>query len=146
MLLLLCIFWSPDPYLFYLYYIAVLYSQLNCILSILNSLSSLIFWWRYYVFSHLQDLINSNFSPLLPFTLPLLHSFHFKIIIFNILIVLLYIFPSPGPYPFYLWKECNRVIVKGNKVEKIEWIMTRRSEKHSSTNKIIYFWIDILNR
>ena len=43
------------------------------------------------------------FSTLLPFTLTLIHSFHFKFIISNILIVLLYIFPSPGPYPFYLF-------------------------------------------
>ena len=71
-------------------------------LSICNALP-LISWLCCYKFSNLQDLIHSIFFTLLSYTIDSSFYFHSEYIIFNILVVLLYIFLSPGPYPFYLF-------------------------------------------
>ena len=76
--------------------LTLLFSFLIIVLSYLS-------WWCWYIFSYLQDLIHSIFSTLLSYTIDSSFSFHLEYIIFNILVVLLHIFLSPGPYPFYLF-------------------------------------------
>ena len=79
---------------------------LTLLFSFLIIVSSYLSWWCWYIFSYLQDLIHSIFSTLLSYTIDSSFSFHLEYIIFNILVVLLYIFLSPGPYPIYLFLDC----------------------------------------